>query len=120
MAETTAAAPDPASVIRSRRFAGLLVLAAVVGLVASLAAWAFLELVHQIQVGVFYDGAPTWWPLPVLALAGLITAFAVVRLPGRGGHVPAHGLQAGTNEPIELPGVLLAALASVGLGIVLG
>ena len=27
-----------------------------------------------------------WWPLPVAALAGLIVAFAIVRLPGRGGH----------------------------------
>src|SRR3954465_5592169 len=109
MAQATAAAPDPASVIRSRRFAGLLVLAAVVGLVASLAAWAFLELVHQIQVGVFYDGAPTWWPLPVLAVAGLIAAFAIVRLPGNGGHVPAHGLNAAATHPVELSGVMLAA-----------
>ena len=69
----------------------LLVVAAVVGLVVSFAAWGFLELVHQIQVGIFeklpeqlgYDhGAPVWWPLPVLALAGLVTALAIVRLPG--------------------------------------
>src|SRR6267142_1915973 len=120
MAETTAAAPDPASVIRSRRFAGLLVLAAAVGLVASLAAWAFLELIHQIQVGVFYDGAPTWWPLPVLGVAGLATAAAIVLLPGNGGHVPADGLNAGATRPVELPGVLLAAFATIGLGVVLG
>src|SRR3954468_23916707 len=120
MAETTAAAPDPASVIRSRRFAGLLVLAAVVGLVASLAAWAFLELVHQIQVGVFYDGAPTWWPLPILAAAGVIVAFAIRRFPGDGGHVPAYGLNPSTPDPRELPGIMLAALATIGLGVVLG
>ena len=116
----TAAPPDPASLIRSRRFIGVLVLAALVGLVASLAAWAFLELVHQIEVGVFYDGAPTWWPLPVLAVAGLIVAFAIVRLPGTGGHVPAHGLNPGVTQPIELPGVILAAIATIGLGVVLG
>ena len=115
-----AAPPDPASLIRSRRFIGVLVLAALVGLVASLAAWAFLELVHQIEVGVFYDGAPTWWPLPVLAVAGLIVAFAIVRLPGTGGHVPAHGLNPGVTQPIELPGVILAAIATIGLGVVLG
>ncbi len=50
-----AATPDPMSIIRSRRFLVLLVLAAVVGLVVSFAAWGFLELVHQIQVGVFTD-----------------------------------------------------------------
>jgi H+/Cl- antiporter ClcA len=128
VAEATAAPPDAAALIRSRRFAVLLLLAAAVGIVASLAAWAFLELVHQIQVGVFeglpkdlgYDAAPTWWPLPVLGLAGLVIAFAIARLPGNGGHVPAHGLNAGTTEPRELPGVLLAALATISLGLVLG
>jgi H+/Cl- antiporter ClcA len=122
------AANDPAALIRSRRFLVLLALAAVVGVVASLAAWAFLELVHQTQVGVFeglpedlgYGAAPTWWPLPVLGLAGLVVAFAIARLPGDGGHVPANGLNASSTEPAQLPGVILAALATVGLGVVLG
>ena len=61
---------------------------------------------HQIQTGVFDDlprelgyddGAPVWWPLPVLGLAGLVTAFAIVRLPGGGGHDPAEGLNAGAD-----------------------
>src|SRR5205085_10836243 len=47
-------------------------------------------------------------------------AFALVRLPGRGGHLPADGLGGGLTQPVELPGVILAALATVGLGIVLG
>src|SRR3954467_490533 len=97
-----AASPDPMAVIRSRRFLGLLGLAAVVGLVVSFAAWGFLELLHQLQVGVFQklpeqvgydDGAPVWWPLPVLALAGLVTALAISRLPGIGGHKPSEGLK---------------------------
>jgi H+/Cl- antiporter ClcA len=51
----------------------------------------------------------------------VIIAFAVVRLPGHGGHNPSEGLKAGPpTTPVELPGVLLAALASVGLGLVLG
>ena len=128
MAETAAPSEDPASTIRSRRFVVLLAFAAVVGVVAALAAWCFLELTHQIQVGVYtdlpqdfgYDKAPEWWSLPVLAIAGVVTAFAIVRLPGRGGHLPADGLGAGVTQPIDLPGVMLAALATVGLGIVLG
>ena len=128
MPEVAASPVDPVSTMLSKRFVALLVLAAVVGVVASLAAWGFLELIYQIQQGVFthlpkdlgYDGAPLWWSLPVLAIAGLVTAFAIVRLPGSGGHVPAEGLNPAPTQPIELPGVILAALASIGLGIVLG
>ena len=107
---------------------GVLVLAAVVGVVASLAAWGFLELVHYTTVWVYtdlpkdlgYDKAPQWWSLPVLAIAGILVALAIERLPGRGGHIPAEGLSAGLIGPNELPGVILAALASIGLGVVLG
>jgi H+/Cl- antiporter ClcA len=107
----------------------LLAVAAVVGLVVSLASWGFLEGIHQIQQGVFVDlprdlgyddGAPLWWPVPVLGVAGLITAFAIDRLPGTGGHSPAGGLATGVTQPVELPGVLLAAAATIGLGVVLG
>jgi H+/Cl- antiporter ClcA len=105
-------------------------LAAIVGVVVSLAAWAFLELIHQLQVWVFtelpgelgYDGVPAWLYIVVLGLTGLVTAFAIVRLPGEGGHVPAQGLKVGGApvEPIELPGILLAAFATISLGVVLG
>src|SRR4029077_8824712 len=119
---------DPAAILRSRRFIVLLALAAVVGLVVSFIAWGFLELVHQIQVGVFqglpkdlgYDSTPLWWSLPVLAIAGVVTAFAIMRLPGNGGHVPANGLTATPTPPVDLPGVMLAGLASIGLGLVIG
>jgi H+/Cl- antiporter ClcA len=112
-----------------RAVLGLLALAAVLGVGVSLAAWCFLEAIHQLQVGVFTDlpgqlgyddGAPLWWSLPVCGLGGLVTALAIVRLPGSGGHVPAHGLVPSPTQPVELPGVVLAALASVGLGLVLG
>ncbi len=108
----------------------LLVFAAVIGVLVSLASWGFLELVYYIQHGVYKDlpsdlgfnTVPWWWPLPWLALAGLLTALAILRLPGRGGHVPADGLKTGgaPTQPIELPGILLAALATLGLGLVLG
>ena len=121
---------DPIALLTSRAYVVLLVFAAAVGLVVSLASWCFLELVHQAQQGVFTDlpgdlgdhnGAPDWWYLVVLGLAGVITAFAIACLPGRGGHIPAFGLAAGgTPNPITLPGVLLAALATLCLGLVLG
>ncbi|HEY6888416.1 MAG TPA: chloride channel protein [Solirubrobacter sp.] len=130
--QTPAAGPlvDPGALIRSRRYRVILVFAAIIGVVVSLAAWAFLELVHGIQVGVYkqlpgklgFDAVPWWWPLPWLAIAGVLTAIAITRLPGTGGHVPANGLSSGggPTQPIELPGVLVAALATLGLGLVLG
>src|SRR5204862_5918127 len=67
-----------------------------------------------------YDGTPTWWSLPVLAIAGILTALAIVRLPGTGGHIPADGLSASPIQPIELSGVALAGIASIALGAVVG
>ena len=49
-----------------------------------------------------------------------LAAVAILRLPGRGGHIPYEGIKAGTAKPAELPGILLAALATLGLGLVLG
>ena len=39
-----------------------------------------------------------------------MAAVAIVRLPGRGGHIPYEGIEAGTAKLVELPGILLAAL----------
>jgi H+/Cl- antiporter ClcA len=120
---------NPESTLRSRAFVAVLVLAAVVGVIASLAAWCFLELLFYMQQWVFTDipkdlgfdqGPPLWWYLPILAFAGLVAAFAIARLPGNGGHVPAEGLKASPTQPIDLPGMLLAAVASIGLGLVVG
>jgi H+/Cl- antiporter ClcA len=120
--------PDLAQTLANRRFVVLLAFAAVVGVIAALAAWGFLELTHQTQVGVYeklpdalgYDEPPLWWPLPVAGLAGLIVAYAIARLPGRGGHVPAEGLSTGATMPADLPGVVLAGLGTIGFGLVLG
>jgi len=120
---------DAAPTVPPRQFLALLGLAAVIGLVVSLASWCFLQLVHYIPEWVYEDladavghehGAPLWWYLPGCAFAGLVVAFAIVRLPGRGGHVPAEGLNPAPTQPIELPGVMLAAVATLGLGLVLG
>ena len=87
--------------IGSKPYVGLLLVVAVVGVGVSLAAWGFLELIHQVQVGLFTDlpeglgydhGPPSWLYLVVLGIAGLLVALAIVRLPGEGGHVPAKGL----------------------------
>jgi H+/Cl- antiporter ClcA len=120
---------DPMAVLRSRGYVGLLVLAAVIGVPISAAAYGFLALLTGLQGWVFtdlpealgFERAPLWWPLPPLALAGLLVGLTIRSLPGRGGHSPADGLVAtGAPSPAELPGVVLAALASLSLGVVLG
>ena len=81
----------------------LLVFAAVIGVLVSLASWGYLELIHYLQEWLYKDlpsgldlsPVPTWWPLPVLAVASVPIAFAIARLPGSGGHKPAEGLKAG-------------------------
>jgi chloride channel protein, CIC family len=127
--EGRAPAADAPVAPQGKAFMALLLLSAGVGIVVSLAAWCFLELVHQIQVGAFqelpeqlgYDGgAPLWWSVPVCGIAGLLVAIAIMRLPGYGGHIPAMGLGSGPARPVDVPGIVLAALAAVGLGMVLG
>lgn len=60
-----------------------------------------------------------WYVVLVPALAGLLVA-AAMRLPGHGGHGPLEGLAMEPVRPRDLAGILLAALASLGLGVVLG
>ncbi|MGA7417603.1 MAG: chloride channel protein [Acidimicrobiales bacterium] len=121
--------PDPGSLLRSRDYRVLLALAALIGVLVSLASWGYLELIHYLQQWLYKDlpsgldlsPVPTWWPLPVLAVASVPIAFALARMPGSGGHKPAEGLKAGPpTQPNQLPGVVLASLASIGFGMVLG
>ena len=126
---TDAAPPDPLTLLRSRGYLALLVMAALIGAPVSAAAFGFLALVGELQPLIYTDlpkalgfhGTPPWWPLPLLAVAGLLTALAVQYLPGHGGHEPTGGFKAGgTPEPIELPGIFFAALATLTFGAVLG
>jgi chloride channel protein, CIC family len=121
-------ASDPESIIGSSEYRRLLVAVAAIGLFVSLAAWGLLTLVPLIQDGAYKDlpnalgfgEPPWWWPLPIITVAGLITAFVIVRMRGGGGGVPADGLASGPTPPEALPGVMIAALATLGLGLVLG
>jgi H+/Cl- antiporter ClcA len=63
---------------------------------------------------------PAWWYVVLVpALAGLLVA-AAVRLPGHGGHSPLEGIAMGDVRPLDLVSILPAALATLGLGLVLG
>jgi H+/Cl- antiporter ClcA len=121
---------DPVSVIRSKPYLAALLLAAILGIPISAVAYGFLALVSVIQKFLFDDlpqnvftgDAPAWWPVPWLVLCGLLTGSTIRYLPGNGGHSPAFGFKAGGGPPAdrELPGIILAALATLSLGAVLG
>ncbi|HEX6150299.1 chloride channel protein [Nocardioides sp.] len=118
------------AVLRSRSYVGALVLAALAGVPISAVAYGFLALTTAVQEAVFTDlpeqvfdsTTPAWWPVPWLLLAGVLTAATIRHLPGSGGHSPALGFQVGGGPPVlrELPGIALAALATLSLGVVLG
>lgn len=120
---------DPFAAIRTRQYLQLLLLAAILGVPISAIAYWFLKLVALLQGWVFtsvpdalsFHGEPPWWPVLPLIVAGAIVGPVIKYLPGRGGHSPADGLKVGgVAQPAELPGIIIAALATLALGVVLG
>ena len=121
--------PDPCAILESRSYLALLVLGAVIGVPVATAAYFFLEVVSELQALIFTDlpndlgfhGAPVWWPLPWLALSGVLVALAIRFLPGTGGHEPSEGFKSGAPvQPVELFGIVAASVATLSLGVVLG
>src|SRR4051794_14212389 len=129
MPDAVAQPVDPQELLRSPDYVKLLILAALIGVPVSAVAYGFLKLVAVLQQAVFddlpdalgYATAPAWWPLPVVALSGLLVALAISKLPGTGGHSPADGFKAGgALPPRELAGVAAASLGTLAFGVVLG
>jgi H+/Cl- antiporter ClcA len=121
--------PDPAQLLRSRSYVGVLVLGALIGVPVAAVAYFFLKAVGASQEWVFttlpsdlgFDSEPAWWPLLPLTLAGLLVALSLRLLPGTGGHKPAEGFKAsGPVAPTDLPGIVVAAFFTLSLGVVLG
>jgi H+/Cl- antiporter ClcA len=120
---------DPLQLLRTRNYVALLVMAAIVGAPISAVAYFFLKWIGDAQKWVFstlpndlgFNGAPSWWPVLPLVLAGLIVAASIEYLPGTSGHKPSGGLKVGGgNEPIDLYGVVVASVASLALGAAIG
>ena len=104
-----------------------LALAALLGVPVAFAAVLFQTAIHDV-IHLVWDvipdelgwTEPSWWyVILVPGLAGLLVA-AAIRLPGHGGHSPLEGLGADPFPPIDLSSILPAALATLGLGLVLG
>jgi chloride channel protein, CIC family len=122
-------ATDPRALIMSRGYLVLLVSGAIVGAPVAFVAYFILQTVSSGQEYFFttlpgelgFHGAPAWWPLPMLALCGLLVGLSLRYLPGTGGHHPAEGFKTGgAVSVIDLPGIVVAALATLVLGAVLG
>ena len=98
---------DPTTLLRSRGYLGLLAVAAVLGVPISAAAYGFLALVSYLQEELFTDlphdlgfqTEPIWWPLPLLAIGGVLVAATIRYLPGRGGPSPAYGFKLHAPPP---------------------
>src|SRR4051794_7186453 len=76
---------DPLTVLRSRRYLGLLVVSAILGAPIAFVAYWFLKLVALLQTWAFQDvphglglgtGA-SWWPVVPLAVAGLVVGLTI-------------------------------------------
>jgi H+/Cl- antiporter ClcA len=120
---------NPLTLLRSRSYLALLLIAAVLGVPISVVAYYFLQLTTHMQTWLFTDlpkgvgfhGVPTWWPAPVLAVGGLLVALTIRYLPGKGGASPADGFKVhGAPTAIQLPSVILASVLTLGFGAVLG
>ena len=134
--DPAAPAPDPApasqhpmDLLRSRSYLVLLVFGAIVGVPVAVIAYYFLKLVALAQKYFFttlpgelgFHGQPPWWPVPVVAVGGVLVALTLHYLPGTGGHHPAEGFKAGGMVAArDLPAIVCAALATLIFGAVLG
>jgi H+/Cl- antiporter ClcA len=125
----TGAASNPIELLRSRNYVVLLVLGSLVGVIVAFVAYFILKFVSVSQEFIFvtlpkdcgFHSAPAWWPVLPLALSGLLVGLSLQYLPGTGGHKPAEGFKTGGPvAPIDLPGIVVASLATLCLGAVLG
>src|SRR4051794_28727050 len=121
---------DATALLRSRRYLRLLVIAAVLGVPISAAAYWFLVVTGVLQRWLYQsvpgelglDTVPAWWPLPLLGVGGVLVGLIIHFVPGRGGESPLNGFHPGGGPPAPLPllGIALAAFVSLGFGAVVG
>ena len=106
----------------------LVLLGAIIGIPAALIAFAFFGLVHLLQEALWTElphslgvEQPPWYLVIGLPVVGaLVVAVARLALPGDGGPSPLAGIQHGATPVRYAPGIALAALGTLGFGLVLG
>ncbi len=108
--------------------ARLVALGALIGIPAAAAAALFLALVHALQHWLWTDlpdalgeSGPPWYLVLGLPVAGGAIVWAArTFLPGDGGHTPIHGIDPDPAPLSHAPGIVIAALGTLGFGLVLG
>jgi H+/Cl- antiporter ClcA len=119
---------DPLALVKTKSYVVLLLFGALVGVPVAFIAYFFLKWVADAQQWLFstfpkqigFAGAPVWWPIPLLVVGGVVVALTIRFLPGTGGHVAVFGFKPTSTSPIDLPGVIVAAFATLASGAVLG
>jgi H+/Cl- antiporter ClcA len=122
MEAPAASSPTP------REYLHIVVLSVGVGIPAALVAALLLALVHDLQHWLWVDlpdalggSSPQWYlviGLPVVGAA--LVLVARLWLPGDGGHEPLEGLSMAPTPFRHVPGIALAAVATLAFGAVLG
>jgi H+/Cl- antiporter ClcA len=110
-----------------RAYIGGLVLAALIGVPVAIAATAFLSVVHDLEHWIWVSvpdsggwSEPPGWYVVVVPVVGALLVAAALRLPGHGGHSAIDGMSLDAPSLVALPSVLLAAIATLSFGMVLG
>jgi H+/Cl- antiporter ClcA len=111
-----------------REYLRLVLLGAAVGIPAAFLAALFLAAVHGLEHVLWHDipkdlgkASPPWYFVIIFPLVGAAICLGARRLlPGDGGHDPLQGLNKTPTPVSHVPGVVLAALATLGFGAVLG
>ena len=106
----------------------LVLLAALIGIPAALLAAGFVGLVHYVEGWLWQSlpqalgaSSPPWYLVVGLPVVGAAIVLAARKLlPGDGGGEPLEGLSSRPTPVSHVPGVVIAATATLGFGAVLG
>lgn len=119
---TDQAPPQNVNVLR------LVLFGAAIGIPAALAAIAFFTAVHYIEELLWHalptalgEPTPPWYLVVFLPVVGAaIVAAARIGLPGDGGRSPLGAMSHAATPLAYVPGIVVAALGTLGFGLVLG
>jgi H+/Cl- antiporter ClcA len=114
--------------LKGSAYLRLIALGALIGIPAAVVAAAFIALVHLLSRWLWKDlphalghDAPPWYLVLLLPVCGaLVVVAARLLLPGDGGHEPLKGFSTTPTPLRHVPGVLLASVATLGFGAILG